>query len=94
MVDACISRSSHRGAIKGRVPPDVRLFVKLSVIVEPKAAHPFVEADMVVYRVPMYQKSNPIGMALKFPSSVLPAVREGEVAPLMAVNVPVEPAKV
>jgi len=66
----------------------------VSVIVEPRAAHPLVEADTVVYRVPMYQKSNPIGRALKFPSSVFPAVREGEVAPLKAVNVPVELEKV
>jgi hypothetical protein len=49
---------------------------------------------MVVYLVPIYQKSNPIGKAVKVPSSTVPVERPGEVAPLRAVKVPLDEEKV
>jgi hypothetical protein len=46
--------------------------------------------EIVVYRALRYQKSNPIGMLLKYPSSSVPEERAGEVAPVKFVKVPLE----
>jgi hypothetical protein len=71
-----------------------RLFVKAALlIVEPRISQPFVLADAVVYRVPIYQKSKPIGMLLYHPSSRLPPL-VGLMAEVKTVKVTLEVPKV
>ena len=61
-----------------------------SDIVFPGVSHPLVLADIVVYRAPMYQKSKPIGMLLKYPSSVFPPDNWGEFGLLSVMKFPPE----
>ena len=64
----------------------------MPVITPPGDNQPFVLAESVVQRLPLNQKSKPIGMLLKKPSSALPADKAGDVPPVKVVNVPLDAA--
>jgi hypothetical protein len=76
-------------------PPLARLLTGVAEVMgAPSVSHPFVLTETVVYRELRYQKSKPIGRVLKYPSSSVPEVSAGDVAPDKFVNVPLEAEKV